>query len=94
MVKTKLVEYEEKRDIRDYHNLQEAFNSAQKQDFLTAINFLQKISPDSEKGAIAQQKIIEYTQMQNIKNVMKQRQGSYDPITNFNPGIVLNEIHI
>lgn|GEM_PF-7072885 len=94
LVKTKLVEYEEKRDIRDYHNLQEAFNSAQKQDFLTAINFLQKISPDSEKGAIAQQKIIEYTQMQNIKNVMKQRQGSYDPITNFNPGIVLNEIHI
>lgn len=94
LVKNKLVEYEEKRDIRDYHNLQQAFNSAQKQDFLTAINFLQKISPDSPKGEIAQQKIIEYTQMQNIKNIMKQRQSSYNPITNFNPGIALNEIHI
>jgi len=94
LVKNKLVEYEEKRNIRDYFFLQNAFNAAQKHDFLTAINLLQKIPINSPKSVIAQQKIIEYTKMNNIKQIMEQRQKSYVPSHHFNPGSSLNEIHI
>jgi serine/threonine protein kinase len=94
LVQNKLTEYEEKKEMRAYYNLQQAFNFAQQKDFVTAINFLQKVPPDSTKNAIAQQKIIEYTQMQNIKEIMKNRQNNYFQVqkNTLNPGIILQEI--
>jgi serine/threonine protein kinase len=74
-VELKLVEYREKQDIRAHYHLQQAFNRAEKRDFLGAIEFLRQIPNQSSVGEVAQAKITQYSQYQKIKERVARRQA-------------------
>jgi serine/threonine protein kinase len=74
-VEVKLAEYREKQDIRAHYHLQQAFNLAQTRDFLGAIEFLRKIPSQSAVGKIAEVKITQYSQYQQIKERVERKQA-------------------
>lgn len=61
-VPAKFAEYEEKRNIRAQYYLQQAYDEAQTGNFMQAIAFLQRITPESSCYAIAQGKQLEYAE--------------------------------
>lgn len=67
LVEEKTAEYDQKLKIRANYLLQQAYNRAAARDFTGALEHLQKIPKGTPSYAIAQQKIAEYTQKQNIK---------------------------
>lgn len=66
-IQPKLSEYRTKQQIRAKVLLQQAYNLAQQRDFQGAIAILEHIPGETPAGAIAQSKIIEYTQKQQVK---------------------------
>ncbi len=49
--------------------LNKAYNSAAKKDFSTALSYLQQIPTDSSVGLVVKQKLVEYSQKQQVKAV-------------------------
>ena len=66
VIDLKVAEYDEKRQIRAAYLLQEAYQKATNRDFKTAVQFLRQIPKDTPVYAIAQAKMVEYTQKQRI----------------------------
>nr|WP_277882660.1 serine/threonine-protein kinase [Oscillatoria sp. FACHB-1406] len=66
-IQHKLNEYRSKQRVRAAVLLQEAYEFAQNRQFTEAISRLEQIPPDTSVSAIAQTKIAEYTQKQEIK---------------------------
>ncbi|AKG20012.1 serine/threonine-protein kinase [Calothrix sp. 336/3] len=56
-------------DIETKNLLRKAYDKAREKDFTTALNYLQQIPPESNAGAIVQQKITEYEQKQQVRSV-------------------------
>lgn len=67
IVRQKLVEYSQKRQIRAEYFLHKAYKKASVGDFNEAINFLRKIPKDTSMFAQAQIKLNEYSQKQAIR---------------------------
>jgi serine/threonine protein kinase len=68
MVQAKLIEYQGKERIRAQADLQEAYEKATQRKFNQAIPYLRQIPKSTPAYAIAQKKIIEYTQKQQIRD--------------------------
>ncbi|MFW6358983.1 MAG: protein kinase domain-containing protein [Chroococcales cyanobacterium] len=85
-IQPKIEEYTAKEDIRANYLLQQAYDSAAKRDFVTAIQFLKQIPQHRVAGEIAQAKIEEYTKKQKIK-----QQGQ--KVSDINAGNTLQEIN-
>ncbi len=68
VIDLKVAEYTHKRQVRAAYLLQEAYKKATNRDFETALQFLQQIPKDTPAYAVAQAKLIEYTQKQRIIN--------------------------
>lgn len=66
-VPDKLAEYQEKQGIRAKFLLQQAYKAANERNFSQAIVHLRQISPETPSFAIAEQKIAEYTEKQQIR---------------------------
>jgi serine/threonine protein kinase len=66
VVDLKIAEYDQKRQVRAAYLLQEAYKKATNREFETAVQFLRQINKDTSVYAIAQAKLIEYTQKQRI----------------------------
>ena len=66
VIDLKVAEYDEKRQVRAAYLLQEAYQKATNRDFGTAVQFLRQIPKDTPVYAIAQAKMVEYTQKQRI----------------------------
>jgi serine/threonine protein kinase len=66
VIDLKVAEYDEKRQVRAAYLLQEAYHKATNRDFGTAVQFLRQIPKDTPVYALAQTKLIEYTQKQRI----------------------------
>lgn len=67
VITDKVKEYEAKKLVRNQFYLQQAVNHAEARDFRAAVAFLEKIPADSVHNKLAQSKIVEYTEKQEIK---------------------------
>lgn len=67
VIAAKLVEYETKKQVRAHYYLQQAVNHAEAREFKEAVAFLQQIPVATKHHAIAEIKIVEYTEKQAIK---------------------------
>lgn len=67
VVKQKLAEYNQKRQVRAAYFVQEAYNKAATGDFDGAVGFLQQVPQDTPIYAQAQAKLIEYSQKQRLQ---------------------------
>jgi len=67
VIDEKLAEYEGKKQVRAQYNLQQAVNHAEAREFSKAVDFLQQIPPEASQSELAQIKIVEYTEKQEIK---------------------------
>lgn len=76
-VPPKMSEYAQKRDIRAHYFLQQAFDAAQTYEFGDAIEYLRAIPPDAPPYDLAQQKIAEYLEKEQIRAnyLLQQAQG-------------------
>jgi len=90
IVRQKLIEYSQKQQIRSVYFLRIANNRASIGDFHSAIDFLQKIPPNTTVYPQAQIKLNEYTQKLNSR-YNKQKS---DKVMSFNPENYLSEINI
>jgi serine/threonine protein kinase len=66
-VPAKVAEYTQKRDVRALYYLQEAFNAAENQDFDAALANLAQIHPATPVYPLAQDKLAEYLEKQQIR---------------------------
>lgn len=67
LVSKKIVEYTESRNIRAQYHLQAAFNEAEARNFHQALSFLQQVDANTPTYAIAQQKVVEYTEKRDLR---------------------------
>ncbi len=67
VITDKLAEYEGKKAIRNHFYLQQAVNHAEAREFSEAVAFLEQISSDSKHHELAEVKIVEYSEKQEIK---------------------------
>ncbi|NJN72007.1 MAG: serine/threonine protein kinase [Limnothrix sp. RL_2_0] len=67
VIDEKVTEYEGKKQVRAQYNLQQAVNHAEAREFSEAVAFLKQIPPEASQSELAQIKIIEYTEKQQIK---------------------------
>lgn len=67
VIDEKLAEYEGKKQVRAQYNLQQAVNHAEAREFSEAVVFLKQIPPEASQSELAQIKIVEYTEKQEIK---------------------------
>ncbi len=66
-VTTKMAEYIEKREVRARYFLQQAFDFAASANFTDALANLRQIPPEADLYEVAQEKIVEYTESQQIR---------------------------
>lgn len=66
-VPTKVSEYTQKQEIRASYLLQQAYNYAAERNFTDALSYLAQVPEGTPAYAIAQQKVTEYTDKQNIR---------------------------
>ena len=74
-VKMKLIEYRKKQQIRAGYHLQQAFKLAENRNFKEAIELLHKIPHELPLSAIAKTKIVEYTEKQQIRELLLKKKG-------------------
>jgi serine/threonine protein kinase len=67
IVKQKLVEYNQKQQIRAIYFVQKAYNKAAAGDFFSAVEFLQQVPQGTPIYTQAQAKLIEYTEKQRLQ---------------------------
>ncbi|WP_160148405.1 serine/threonine-protein kinase [[Leptolyngbya] sp. PCC 7376] len=67
VITDKLAEYKNKKAVRNHFYLQQAVNHAEAREFSEAVAFLKQISDDSKHHELAEVKIVEYSEKQQIK---------------------------
>jgi len=95
-IQPKIIEYRQKQQIRARALLQNAYDRAAVRDFRAAIYFLKQIPDHTPAGEIAQRKLQEYIEKQNIKDrVEMQTPISWQPRgATLNPGDLVLEINL
>lgn len=102
IVEKKLIEYNQKRQLRAAYFLYKANNKASIGDLASAVKLLQKISPDTAIYPHAQIKLNEYSQNLNLhhKNPEVSMFSSKEDLrmknipVSFHPGYYLNEVNV
>jgi tetratricopeptide (TPR) repeat protein len=67
IVPTKISEYTQKQGIRASYLLQQAYNYAAERNFTDALSYLDQVPEGTSSYPIAQRKVVEYTEKQNIR---------------------------
>lgn len=67
VISEKLTEYANKKQLRAQYYFQQAVNHAEAREFKEAVTLLEQIDPDTKPHAIAEIKIVEYSEKQKIK---------------------------
>lgn len=78
VITDKGTEYQQKKAIRNQYYLQQAVNRAEAREFKEAVVFLEQISSDSKHAALADVKIVEYTEKQEVKEAYERWAAAQD----------------